>query len=38
MQVEPRCALEEGVGGEERRSDVDGSGSDPEVVGVDRFV
>ena len=38
MEGEPRNAVEDCVGGEERRDDVNCGRCDPEVAGVDRFV
>ncbi len=38
VEVEPRCVLEDGVGGEERSANMDRRRRDPEVVGMDRFM
>jgi len=38
VESEPGDVLEHRVGREERHADVDCRGSDPQVVGVNRFV
>jgi len=38
VKREPGDVVDDGVGGEQRRTDVDCRGCDPQVIGVDRFV